>query len=57
VHLYYVRPWSDVDQDLVAVVNMVASAIARLYVERAGLPSAPVRGEDDRDLFLAVAGH
>jgi signal transduction histidine kinase len=52
-----VQPWSDVDQDLVAVINVVASAIAHLYVDRAGLPAAPAGGDDDRDLFLAVAGH
>jgi signal transduction histidine kinase len=57
VHLYYVRPWSDVDQDLVSVVNVVASAIAHLYADHVGLPAVPTRGEDDRDLFLAVAGH
>lgn len=57
VHLYYPQGWAESDQDLVAVVGLVANTIAHLYTDRVGLPSTHPLPDDDRDLFLAVAGH
>jgi signal transduction histidine kinase len=57
VHLYFGQPWGEVDQDLVTVIKAVAATIGQLYVDHPTAPATKERLDDDRELFLAVAGH
>jgi signal transduction histidine kinase len=57
MHVYYAQRWGEISQDLVSAVILVANCMHRLYRERKDLRPDRTPDEDDRDLFLAAAGH
>ncbi len=57
MHVYYAQRWGEINQDLVGAVILVANCMHRLYRDRKDLTLDRSPAEDDRDLFLAAAGH
>ncbi len=57
VHLYFSTADEELWSGSVRVVRAVAGAAAHVYGDRGGSPPMGKSDEDDRALFLAVAGH